>query len=161
MARLLYLIWQHPVKIVAPHAKLSALAWLLLLALIALAPFTQADASQLFSGGVPLLLGLIAAALVVLNKQRLPELAKAQSRSPKARRHLRVHWYRIALLMRAMQISSETLGSTRRVMANSLHNALLQGKRLQPRKGPDSWPLIGSLWLGIGALLLGALMMMT
>ncbi|MBU1191954.1 MAG: complex I subunit 5 family protein [Gammaproteobacteria bacterium] len=161
MARLLYLLWQQPAKPVAPHAMLSMLAWLLLLALIALVPFTQADASQLFSGGVALLLGLIAAALVVQNKQRLPELAKAQGRSPKARRYLRARWHRIVLLMRAMQTRSRTLGSTRRVIENSMHDALQPGQQLQSKKGTDSWPLIGSLWLGIGALLLGALMMMT
>lgn len=161
MARLLYLLWKRPVKMAAPHATLSAIAWIMLLALIALVPFSLTDASQLFTGGVPLVLGLIAAGLVLLNKDRIPVQDTTQNRFTRVRRDLRILGQRIAALTRAIQTITDMWRSTWRAQQTSIHEALQSRQQLQSSKDSDSWPSTGSLWLVIGALLLGAFMVTT
>jgi hypothetical protein len=139
----------------------SAAAWLALLAMIAVVPFALAGAGQLFANAVPVSLGALLALLVVLATARMPvRVATHKRRNAATRVALRSVCGRQAL--RRVTAVSENA----HLLWQNAYTAMRRApgyRRLLPRQsidGENPWPLAGSLWLVIGALLLVAFALM-
>ena len=158
MARLLFLIWNQRGSVGSPPPATSITAWLILLALIAVFPFTVADAGQLWANLVPVSLGALLAGVTLLAARRLPARFALRDRHTEGRRlPLRTtrairQWAKAAQSRIAMWWSAGR--SRRRSLRQTLRGRLIALRR--SGAGEESWPLAGTLWLGIGGALLTA-----
>jgi hydrogenase-4 component B len=161
MARFLLLVWVRRRATPSRYPLASAAAWLALLAMIAVAPFALAGAGQLYANAVPVSLGALLALLVLLSAARLPVRGATHKRSNAATRLA----LRCARGMQQLRRVADVSGNVRLLWQNA-YTAMRRApgyRRLLPRQsvdGEDSWPVAGSLWLGISALLLVAFALM-
>ena len=159
MARLLFLIWRQRGSVASPHPVSSVAAWLTLLAVIAVFPFALADAGQLSANLVPVSLGALLAVLALLVAGRLPGRATPRSRHTAGGRPARRSARATRQLAHAAQFMVGRLRSAWHNPYRGVRVALRRRwiRSWQSGAGEDRWPLAGSLWLGIGGLLLTAL----
>jgi hypothetical protein len=161
MARFLLLVWAGRRTASSRYPLASAAAWLALLAVIAVVPFALAGAGQLYANAVPVSLGALLALLVLLSAVRLPVCGVTHTRRNAARR-LALRYARGMQPLRRVAAVSENV----RLLWQNAYTAMRRApgyRRLQPRQsvdGENPWPVAGSLWLGIGALLLVAFALM-
>jgi hydrogenase-4 component B len=160
MARFLFLVWRRRRSIAVPYAPESTTAWLALLAVIVVFPFAFAAAGQLSANVVPVSLAALVAAVVLLVAVRLPVSIGVGQRRTTGRQHV----------LRAVRGIRPLAHSARFVfggLVQAWHNAcqrvrqLLRSRLQQLQRADESqdhWPVAGSLWLGIGGLLLSAFM---
>jgi len=158
MARFLFLSLQQRVGVTLSHSTVSVIAWLLLLAVIAVFPFAFADAGDLITGSVPVSAGVLLAALALLVGARLPGRIALGKRRVAGRRLVSHFCQGIRVLTgTASQVSvmlSCAWRSTGEPVRLSMKRRLI---RLQMSGDSEyRWPLAGSVWLAIAGLLLGA-----
>jgi hypothetical protein len=159
MARFLFLVWKPLGSVALRPALQAAAAWLALLALVAVFPFALADIGRITGNAAPVLLGALVAALGVLAAVGLGSRGSIPRRRPvapppavRARRWMR----------RTICVAQAVTGALRSVWQSASQQVwpALGHRWLQRRPSDDDanhWPLAGSLWLGIGGLLLAAL----
>ena len=160
MARFLFLIWQQRDSAARPYAAQAITAWLALLAVIVAFPLVLAGTGLLSADVVPMSLGILLSAVLLLAADRLPRYPVMQQRHHPAR------WLavRSAVAIRHLACAREQLSGSLRTTWHKpykyfqqiLHAWLKQLQR--SAEGRDRWPLAGGLWLGIGGLLLAALL---
>ncbi|MGB5716848.1 MAG: hypothetical protein WBN81_07120, partial [Gammaproteobacteria bacterium] len=156
MVRFLFLLRGLRVSKPSPLPTVSITAWLTLLAIIAVFPFVVAQSGQLIANTVPVFLGVFLSVLALLASRRFPV-------------HITTRPYRLAArglalrcrrgsrhLAQTGQFAIETLQSAARNHYERLRQTMEQGFLEMRRSGDDDerWQLAGSLWLGIGGLLL-------
>ncbi|UCE77358.1 MAG: NADH/ubiquinone/plastoquinone (complex I), partial [Gammaproteobacteria bacterium] len=159
MARFLFLVWKQRHSGTAPYGTASTTAWLALLAVIAVFPFALADAGQLFANLAPVILGALVAAAALLAVGRLPGRRAIRRRCAAARRAASRFARAMRRPTRPVLIVMVKLVSVWRKLHERIQQTLKR-RSLAPRYAGDSedhWPLAGALWLGIGGLLLVAL----
>lgn len=158
MARLLFLIWGQRGRVASPQPVASTTAWLALLTVIAVFPWVVADAGQLSANLGPVSLGALLAALALLVAGRLPGRATLRRRHAAGRRPACRYARGIRQLAHAAQFLVGRLRSAWYSPCRGVLEALR--RRLIPLwqsgDGENRWPLAGSLWLGVGGLLLTA-----
>jgi hydrogenase-4 component B len=162
MARFLLLVWVRRRAAPSRYPLVSVAAWLALLAIIAVVPFALAGPGQLYANAVPVSLGALLALLVVLVSVRLPVRGdKHQRRNAathlalRSARGMQQQWRRAAAGLGNMRMAWRTAYAG---MRRAPWCRWLQPR--QPVDGGNPWPLAGSLWLGIGGLLLVAFVLM-
>jgi formate hydrogenlyase subunit 3/multisubunit Na+/H+ antiporter MnhD subunit len=161
MARFLLLVWAGRRAAPSRYPLASAAAWLALLAMIAVVPFALAGAGQLSVNAVPVSLGALLALLVLLSDARMP-VRGATHKQRNAATHVAL---RSARDMQALRRVTAVCENVRLLWLNA-YPTMRQApgyRRLLPRQsieGENPWPLAGSLWLVIGALLLVAFALM-
>lgn len=157
MARFLFLIVRRRTGVTSPYPTASVIAWLLLLAVIAAFPFAFADAGEFLTGAIPVILGALLSALILLTGARLDGRSVISKRRVSGRR-LVSH---LAQRIRLMTYSAKQITCA---LLSAWHNSseavrLVMRRRLAALQISDisehSWPLAGSVWLGIAGLLLG------
>jgi hypothetical protein len=158
MARFLLLSLHQRAAVTSPHATVSVIAWLVLLAVIAVFPFAFADAGDLMTGAVPLSAGALLAALALLMGARLPARIVLGNRRVAGRR-LVSHFHKgvrglTGAASQASPILSSALRSTGEPVRLSMKRRLIGLKMSSDSE--YRWPLAGSVWLAIAGLLLGA-----
>ena len=156
MVRFLFLVRGLHVSKPSPLPTVSITAWLTLLAIIAVFPFVVAQSGQLMANTVPVFLGVLLSVLALLASRRFPV-------------HITTRPYRLAArglalrcrrgsrhLAQTGQFAIETLQSAARNHYERLRQTMEQGFLEMQRPGNDDegWQLAGSLWLGIGGLML-------
>ena len=160
MARFMFLIWQQRDSVARTHANQAIIAWLSLLAVIVVFPFALAGIDTLSADVVPLSLGVLLSAVLLLAADHLPRYPVMQKRLRVSRR-LAV---RSAVVIRHLTHAWVQLYASPRMAWHNAYKSFQQTrhawlKKLQQADGNrDHWPLAGSLWLGIGGLLLIAFM---
>ena len=159
MARFLFLVWKPRGSVALRPAPQAAAAWLALLALVAMFPFALGDIGRITGNAAPVLLGALVAALGVLAAVGLRARGSIPRRRPvatppavQARRWMR----------RTICAAQPVTGALRSVWQRAYQQVgpALGHRWLQRRPSDDDanhWPLAGSLWLGVGGLLLAAL----
>ena len=156
MVRFLLLVRGMRVSKPSPPPAESITAWLLLLLIIAVYPVVIAQSGQLMTNSVAVFLGVLLSVLVLLAARRFSVHITAHSYRSLAtgfalrRRHVIRH------LAHTGSLAIKTLQSASRNHYERLRQTMEQGF-LQLRRSSDDderWQLAGSLWLGIGALLL-------
>ena len=156
MARFLFLVWKQRGSETSPLPAESRIAWLILLAIIAVVPFTIAEAGQLMANVVPVFLGVLLSALVLLAAGRFAVRTTSHTRRPatggldyRCRHAIR------GLACRAGSVI-ETVRSASRNHFERVRKAVEHCMLVRRRPGDtnECWPLAGSLWLGIAGLLL-------
>jgi hypothetical protein len=161
MARFLLLVWAGRRTTPFRYPLASAVAWLALLAMIAVVPFALAGAGQLFANAVPVSLGALLALLVLLSAARLPVRGATHKRRNAATR-LALRCVRGMQPLRRVAAVSKNV----RLLLQNAYTAMRRApgyRQLQPRQpvdGENPWPVAGCLWLGIGGLLLVAFALM-
>jgi formate hydrogenlyase subunit 3/multisubunit Na+/H+ antiporter MnhD subunit len=159
MARFLFLVWKQRHSGTAPYGTASTTAWLALLAVIAVFPFALADAGQLFANLAPVILGALVAAAALLAVGRLPGRRAIRRRCAAARRAASRSARAMRRPTRPVLVVMVKLVSVWRKLHERIQQTLKR-RSLAPRYAgdrEDHWPLAGALWLGIGGLLLVAL----
>jgi hypothetical protein len=124
----------------------------MLLAIIAVAPFTIAEAGQLMANVIPVFLGILLSALVLLGAGRFPVCAISRNRRPVTG----------GLGLRCSPATRDLLSRATLVMATMRSAARIRYTQVQqymeqPSRWIDAdirWQLAGGLWLFIGGLLL-------
>jgi formate hydrogenlyase subunit 3/multisubunit Na+/H+ antiporter MnhD subunit len=156
MVRFLLLVWKQGGSKTSPLPAESLIAWLILLAIIAVVPFTIAEAGELMANVVPVFLGVFLSALVLLAGGRFPVRTTSGTGRP-ATGDLVLHCRR-ALRDLACRAASgiETVRPALRNHYERIRKAMEHRMPVMRRSGDSNeyWPLAGSLWLGIAALLL-------
>jgi hydrogenase-4 component B len=148
MARFLLLVWKGRAVTFAPYPPEAVTAWLLLLAVIVVAPLVLAADGQLVANAVPVALGALLALLLRQASERLPEPGAARRR-------------RRPLTGRALRRFAGTVSSMQQGWAEA-HERLqqrLQGLSPAPGRAHQrevSWAVAASVWMAVGALLLYA-----
>jgi formate hydrogenlyase subunit 3/multisubunit Na+/H+ antiporter MnhD subunit len=159
MARFLWLVWAGRRDAPCRYPPVSAAAWLALLALIAVVPFALAGAGQLAANALPVSLGALLALPVLLAIARLPAGGAFSRRRNAATRRA----WRSARGMQ-QQLRGKATGFANVCLAwRGAHAGMRRApwyRRWQPLDSGNPWPVVGSLWLGIGGLLLVALALM-
>ena len=157
MARFLFLVWKQRNSDTSPCPLEMTSAWLLLVLVIAAFPFL-ASASGLFTAdALPVILGVLLSVVALLAAGRLPGISAIHScraatrqlavRTTRTRRHL----------VRLADHLSGILQSRWRNPYQSLQWSLKHRLTQRRQSGEQQhWPLTGSLWIGIGGLLLAA-----
>jgi hydrogenase-4 component B len=162
MARFLWLVWVRRRASPSRYSFASVAAWLALLAMIAVVPFVLAGAGQLSANAIPVSLGALLALLVLLIAARVPVRGVTNTRRNTAT-HLALRSARgMQLLLRRVATGFDNLQLAWRTAYAEMRR-VWWCRCLQPRQsldGANSWPVAGSLWLGIGALLLVAFALM-
>jgi len=161
MARFLFLVRKHRDNKASPLPAESRIAWLMLLAIIAVFPFAIAEAGQLMANVVPVFLGVLLSALVLLTGGRYP--VRFTSRSRRAATGGLVLRCRLAIrdLLCRGTLVIETVRSASRSHYARVQRSVEQFV-LQPCRSSDAdirWQLAGGLWLFIGGLLLTGLIL--
>jgi hydrogenase-4 component B len=156
MARFLFLVWKQGSSKASPRTAESRIAWLMLLAIIAVVPFAIAETGQLMANVVPVFLGILLSALVLLAAGRLPGRATCCTHRPatggpvfRCRRAIRDLACREESVIETVQSASRNhYERTRKAVENRM--------LVMTRSGHTNeyWPLAGCLWLGIAGLLL-------
>jgi formate hydrogenlyase subunit 3/multisubunit Na+/H+ antiporter MnhD subunit len=158
MARFLFLVWKQRSRKASPVPAEAVIAWLMLLAIIAVFPFAIAETGQLMANAAPVFLGVLLSTLVLLAAGRISVRITGRTRrtatgNPALRRR------RIIRDMACKgELVLETLQSASRKRYARVQRAVEQRLlQLWPSSDADMrWQLAGSLWLGIGGLLLTA-----
>jgi hydrogenase-4 component B len=161
MARFLFLVWKLRGSKTSPLPGESRIAWLILLAIIAVVPFTIAEAGELMANVVPVFLGVLLSALGLLAAGRFPVRATSRSRRPVTgglvlRRRLAIR----DLLCRGTLVIEIVRSASRNRytrVQRSVEQLLLQLCRSSD--ADMRWQLAGGLWLLIGGLLLTGLIL--
>lgn len=157
MARFLFLIVRQRTDVASPYPTASVIAWLLLLAVIAAFPFAFADVGEFLTGAIPVILGALLSALILLTGARLDGRSVISKRRVSGRR-LVSH---LAQRIRLMTCSAKQITGA---LLSAWHNSseavrLVMRRRLAALQISDisehGWPLAGCVWLGIAGLLLG------
>jgi len=156
MARFLFLVWEQRGSRTSPLPAESLIAWLMLLAIIAVVPITIAEAGELMANAVPVFLGVLLSIPVLLAARRFPvHITLRPSRA--VTRGLALRCRRgIRHLAHTGELAVETVQSASRNRYERLRQTMEHGfSQLRHSSDDDErWQLAGSLWLGIGALLL-------
>jgi formate hydrogenlyase subunit 3/multisubunit Na+/H+ antiporter MnhD subunit len=159
MARFLFLVWKQRAGNVAQLPVESVMAWLALLAVIVAFPFALAGTSLPPLDVAPLALGILLSGIALLAASRLPGRSATRKRRSLARQ-LAV---RTSVAIRRLPLVIQRLVDTLHQAWEGRCQSLLQTLKARlaqlqrPGASEDHWPLAGSLWLGIGGLLLAAL----
>jgi hydrogenase-4 component B len=156
MVRFLFLVRGLRVSEPAPLPAASITAWLMLLAIIAVFPIVIAQPGQLLTNVVPVFLGMLLSAVMLLAALRFPVRIANRSCRPLAR-GLALRCKRtIRHLGHSGALAIETLQSASRTHYEGVRHTMEHGfSRLRrSRDAEERWQLAGSLWLGIGGLLL-------
>jgi hydrogenase-4 component B len=161
MARFLYLVWKQGSRKTSPLPAESHIAWLMLLAVIAVFPFVIAEAGQLMANVAPVFLGSLLSALVLLAAGWFPVRATSSIHRP-ATGGLVLRCRRV---IRDMVCRGMFAIETVRPALNSLCERIqqtVQHRFFRLRRSSDAdigWQLAGSLWLVIGGILLTGLIL--
>jgi hydrogenase-4 component B len=156
MVRFLLLVRGMRVSKPSPPPAESITAWLLLLVIIAVYPVVIAQSGQLMTNTVAVFLGVLLSVLVLLAAGRFSARITAQSYRSLATGFALRRRHGIRHLAHTGSLAIKTLQSASRNHYERLRQTMEQGF-LQLRRSSDDderWQLAGSLWLGIGALLL-------
>jgi formate hydrogenlyase subunit 3/multisubunit Na+/H+ antiporter MnhD subunit len=156
MARFLFLVWKQSSSKASPLTAESRVAWLMLLAIIAVFPFAIAEAGQLMANVVPVFLGVLLSVLVLLAAQRLPVRIITRSYRPAAKDFALRCRRGNRQLGQSSGLAIDTLQSATRNQFDRARQAM-EHRMVVIRRSVDTneyWPLAGSLWLGIAGLLL-------
>jgi formate hydrogenlyase subunit 3/multisubunit Na+/H+ antiporter MnhD subunit len=161
MARFVFLLWKQRAGNATQLPVESIMAWLALLAVIVAFPFALAGTGLPPADIMPLVLGILLSGIALLAASHLPgNTAIRNCRT--AARQLAV---RTSIAVRRMPHSIKCLAGTLRRAWQSRYQSLQQRLKTRqsqlrrPGGSEDHWPLAGSLWLGIGALLLATLIL--
>ncbi len=163
MARFLFLVWKQHTGKTSPLPVESLIAWLMLVAIIAIFPFAIAEAGQLMANVIPVFLGILLSALVLLAARRFPVHVTTRTRQS-ATGGL---FFRCNRLIGDLACRGEVAIGTVRPTLNSWYERVQRTMRhsflrLRRLSGADTrWQLAGSLWLGIGGLLLTVFVLST
>ena len=161
MARFLFLVWRQGSSKASPLPAESRIAWLILLAIIAVFPFVIAEAGQLMANAMPVLLGMLLSALVLLAAGRFPVQATSRTR----RRVtgglvLRCRFLTRDLLCRGALVVETVRSALRNHYARVQQSVEQLVLPLSRASDADiSWQLAGGLWLLIAVLLLTGLIL--
>ena len=156
MVRFLLLVRRLRVSKPSPLPTESITAWLMLLAIIAVFPIVIAQAGQLMANTVPVFLGVLLSVLVLLARRRFPvHITTRPYRSAATGFALRCR-RGILHLAHTGELAIKTLQSAVRKHHERLRQTMKHGLLRLRRCSDDDerWQLAGSLWLGIGGLLL-------
>ena len=156
MVRFLFLVRGLRVSKPSPLPTESITAWLMLLAIIAVFPIVIAQAGQLMANTVPVFLGVLLSVLVLLARRRFPvHITTRPYRSAATGFALRCR-RGILHLAHTGELAIKTLQSAVRKHHERLRQTMKHGLLRLRRCSDDDerWQLAGSLWLGIGGLLL-------
>jgi len=156
MARFLFLVWKQRGSKTSPLPTESLIAWLMLVAIIAIFPFAIAEADQLMANMVPVFLGVLLSALVLLAARRLPMRATSRTHGSATGRPVLRCRHTIRDLARRGELAFVTVRATFNSWYERTQQAVAQ-RLIQLSRSSDvgtRWQLAGSLWLGIGGLLL-------
>jgi len=161
MARFLFLVWEQGSSKASRLPAESRIAWLMLLAIITVVPFAIAEAGQLMANVVPVFLGILLSALVLLAAGRFPVRVTNRSRRPATGGLVLRCRLAIRDLLCGGTLVIETVRSASRNgyarFQRSVEQLLLQ---LCGSGDADiRWQLAGGLWLLIGGLLLTGLIL--
>ena len=156
MARFLFLVWAGRGAARSRYPFESAMAWITLLAAIAVVPFALAGAGQLSANAAPVSLAALLATLALLAVPRwLGRLARHKQGAAGRRfafRCVRAGWQ---LVHTAALVLAKLRAAIHTAYAEFQRAAECRRDRLRHMvEGNDPWPLAGSFWLGIGGLLL-------
>jgi formate hydrogenlyase subunit 3/multisubunit Na+/H+ antiporter MnhD subunit len=156
MARFLFLVRKQRRSKASPLPAESRIAWMMLLAIIAVFPFAIAEAGQLMANVVPVLLGVLLSVLVLLAAQRFPVCIITRSYRPAAKDFALRCKRGTRQLAQSYGLAIETLQSAARCHFDRARQAMEHRMLVMRRSGDTNeyWPLAGSLWLGIAGLLL-------
>jgi hydrogenase-4 component B len=156
MARFLFLVWKQGSSKTSRLPPESLIAWLILLAIIAVFPFAIAQAGQLMANVVPVSLGIVLSVLVLLTAGRLPAHLASRTHRPatggmvfRCRRAIRDLACREGSVIETVQSASRN--HYERVRKAVEHRMLVMTRS---DNADEYWPLAGCLWLGIAGLLL-------
>jgi len=159
MARFLFLVRKQRSSKASPLPAESRIAWLMLLAIIAVVPFAIAEAGQLMANVVPVFLGILLSALVLLAAGRFPvRFTSRSSRPATGGLVLRCRLPIRDLLCRGTLVIGTVRSASRNRYARvqrSVEQLLLQLCRSS--NADIRWQLAGGLWLFLGGLLLTVL----
>ena len=161
MARLLFLTMKQRAGVASSHPTVSVIAWLLLLAVIAVFPFAFADAAELLTGTIPVSLGALLSALVLLAGVRVGGRAAISKRGVARRRLVSHLGQRIRLVKHSANEVARAFLSAWHSVSEAVRLTIrhrLVGLQI-PHKKEHLWPMTGSVWLGIAGLLLGGLVL--
>jgi formate hydrogenlyase subunit 3/multisubunit Na+/H+ antiporter MnhD subunit len=156
MARFLFLVWKQVDSRPTRLPVESIIAWLTLLAIIAVVPFTLAPAGGLMANIVPVFLGVLLSAAVLLAAGRIPVRTTSDAGQPATGKPA----LRCTRATRNAVCSVASVIETLRPAARSLYERVRKTVRhctpamRRPVDANAYWPLAGSLWLGIVGLLL-------
>jgi formate hydrogenlyase subunit 3/multisubunit Na+/H+ antiporter MnhD subunit len=156
MVRFLFLVRGLRASKPSPLPTESITAWLLLLAIIAVFPIAIAEADQLMANVVPVFLGVLLSALVLLAAGRFPVRATSRTHRP-ATEVLVLRCRRVIrdLACRG-RFSIETVWPALNSQCERVQRTV-QHRFFRLRRSSDAdigWQLAGSLWLVIGGILL-------
>ena len=159
MARFLFLVWKQGGSKTSPLPAEPLIAWLILLAIIAVAPFAVAEAGQLMANVVPVFLGVLLSALALLAAQRFPVPGVARFYRPAAKDFALRCRRGTRHLAQSSGLAFKKLRSVSRNHCERIRKAVEHRMLVMRRSGDtyEYWPLAGSLWLGIAGLLLAGL----
>jgi hydrogenase-4 component B len=156
MARFLFLVWRRGSSKTSPLPAESHIAWLMLLAFIAVFPFAITESDQLMVNVAPVFLGVLLSILVLLAARRLPVHASSHTHRPvteglvlQCRRVIRDVAHKEMLAIETVRLALNS--QCERIQRTVQHHFL----RLRRSSDTDiAWQLAGSLWLVIGGILL-------
>jgi len=161
MARFLFLVWKLRGSKTSPLPAESRIAWLILLAIIAVVPFMIAEAGQLMVNAVPVFLGVLLSAVVLLTAGRFPVRATSCNCRPvtgslvlQRRRAIRDLLCRGTLVIETVRSASRNRYTRFQRSVEQLVLPLSRSSDADIR-----WQLAGGLWLLIGGLLLTGLIL--
>jgi formate hydrogenlyase subunit 3/multisubunit Na+/H+ antiporter MnhD subunit len=161
MARFLFLVWKQRDSKTSPLPAESRIAWLMLLAIIAVFPFAIAEAGQLMANVIPVFLGILLSALVLLAAGRFPVRVTSRTRRPATAGLV----LRFRLAIRDLLCRGTLVIETARSAARNRYARVqrsVEQRLLQLCRSSDAdirWQLAGSLWLFIGGLLFTGLIL--
>jgi formate hydrogenlyase subunit 3/multisubunit Na+/H+ antiporter MnhD subunit len=161
MARFLFLVSKQGNSKLSSLPAESRIAWLILLAIIAVLPFVNAEAGQLMANAVPVFLGMLLSALVLLAAERFPARATSRTRRPATGGPV----FRCRLVTRDLlcrgALVIETLRSASRNRYARVQRSVEQLVLTLSRSSNANicWQLAGGLWLLIGGLFLTGLIL--
>jgi hydrogenase-4 component B len=163
MARFLFLVWKQRGSKTSPLPTESLIAWLMLVAIIAIFPFAIAETEQLMSSVIPVLLGGLLSALVLLVSGRFPVRVTSRTHGSATGGLVLRCRHTIRDLARRGEGSFVTVRPTLNSWCERAQQTVAQ-RLLQLSRSSDAdtrWQLAGSLWLGIGGLLLTVFVLST
>jgi hydrogenase-4 component B len=156
MVRFLLLVRGLRVSKPSPLPAVTITAWLSLVAIIAAYPIVIAQTMQLMANTVPVFLGVLLSVLVLLAARRFSARITAHPYRSAARGFALRRRRGIRQLAHTGALAIKTLQSAARNHYERLRQTMEQGFLQLRRLSDDNerWQLAGSLWLGIGGLLL-------
>jgi len=158
MARFLFLVWRLRSRAPSSYAAESTTAWLLLLALVVLFPLRFTDALQFSANVAPVSVGALLAALALLAARRVRGRVPILNSTVTEKRFALSSERAVRNLCQVVGGGIATMHSTVRKPWTRIQRILSRRPitSRRPVGNGDRWSLAGSLWLGIGGLLLTA-----